>query len=198
MTARCPSCDAELGPAEDRAGCLTCRKISPVTNPDLVVAVLEKAQVPLAYWDVKRLLDVEGLRIHNGSLLASLSSDPRACWGGAGIYGLYPHGLLPGVRDLGSAATVFLHAAQAGLSQEKISFVLRHVGYRFQSTSIYLALNRMEDSGVVARRWGRWVPTGQSTSPILRLRQPEDVEAVIQRASDQTAVSLAELDRRLG
>jgi hypothetical protein len=168
-----------------------------VTNPDRVVAVLEETGMPLAHWDVLRLLKRNGRPVHKGSLLVWLASDARTCWGGPGIYGLYRHGLLPGVRDLGSASAVFLHAAAADLSGEEISFVLQHVGYRFQSTSMYLALRRMEAAGLIKWRYGRWLPSPRSVRPILRLRRRGEVDMVLQRAADQTAAALAERERRL-
>jgi hypothetical protein len=111
-----------------------------------------------------------------------LASDARTCWGGPGIYGLYRRGLLPGVRDLGAAAAVFIHAADRGVSQDEARFLLQHVGYRFLSTSIYLALRRIEAAGLLRREWGRWIPTRRSMGAVLGLRCREDVAPVLGRA----------------
>lgn len=198
MISRCPHCRAELGPAENRRGCLICRAARLTTNPDRVVAVLEESRSPLAYWDVKRLLEAQdGRRVHQGSLLVWLSADQRACWGGPGIYGLYRHGLLPFVRDLGAVAAVFLHSLGRGVSQDEVSFVLRSAGYRFQSTSIYLALRRVEDAGLVSRRWGRWGPTDASIETVVGVLHRSDIDSVVQRAATQAQEALAELQRRL-
>jgi hypothetical protein len=151
--------------------------------------------VPLGYWDVQRLLASNtGGSVHKGSVLVWLSTDARTCWGGPGIYGLYRHGLVPGVRDLGLAATVFIHAADTELAQEEARFVLQHVGYRFQSTSIYLALRRAEDAGLLTRKLGRWGPTRRSMGPVLGLWHRIDVDAVIERATRQVSDALATLE----
>jgi hypothetical protein len=195
MISQCPYCGAELAPTEDPKGCLSCRGASLRTNPDRVVAVLERADVPLAHWDVKRLVDSNGHRpVNRGSLLVWLATDQRACWGGPGIYGLYRHGLLPGVRDLGSAAAVFIHAAETDLSQDEARFVLQHVGYRFQSSSIYLALRRVEEEGLLTRDWGRFSPSRRSMGPVLGIRHRHEVDAVMERAAHQVADALVELD----
>src|SRR5207244_4068903 len=95
-----------------------------------------------------------GYDVHNGSLLVWLGQDSRTCWGGKGIYGLYRHGLLPGVRDLGSAAAVFLYVTGLALDYREVWFVLRHAGYRSEEVSIYYALRRAQSYGLVSRTWG--------------------------------------------
>jgi hypothetical protein len=191
-------CSAPLGPAEDSRGCLTCRGIRLWDSQDRIVAVLEAADSPLAHWDVKRMLESNGGRpVRKGSLMVWLATDPRTCWGGPGIYGLYRHRLLPGLRDMGSAAAVFIHAADVAVSQEQARFLLQHVGYRFLSASIYLALRRVEDAGLLRRQWGLWMPTSRSMGPVLRLRRREDVDAVLERAAEQAGTALkAWEDRR--
>lgn len=194
MIGRCRHCRAELGPFEDPAGCLTCRRIRPASNPDRVIAVLESAGTPLAYWDVKRLLDQGGRRTNNGSLLVWLSTDQRACWGGPGIYGLYRHGLLPRVRDLGTAAAVYIHATGKPMTQGEARHVLQQVGYRFQSTTIYLALRRVAEEGLLERNVaGWWAPTRRSMGPVLGLYHRDDTESVLQRAARQATAALAGL-----
>ena len=198
MMTRCPTCKAELGPAEDPAGCLTCQGRRLATNPDRVVAVLEQSDMPLAHWDVKRLLEANGHGpVNKGSLLVWLSQDARPCWGGPGIYGLYRHGLLPTVRDLGSTAAVFVHATEADITQEEINFLLQHVGYRFQSTSMHLALRRAEADGLIRWNHGGWTKTGRSVGPVLGIRRRADVDAVMERATAQARAALAERARRL-
>jgi hypothetical protein len=184
-------CFASLGPAEDPRGCLTCRGTRLFTNQDRIVAVLERAKDPLAYWDIKRLLDSNGRRpVNKGSVLVWLASDPRTCWGGPGIYGMYRHELLPGVRDLGEAIAVFIHAAHAAVSQEVARFMLQRIGYRFLSTSIYLALRRVENDGLLRRQDRLWVATKQSIRPILRLSRPADIDLALERAAAQATSAL--------
>lgn len=191
MIGSCPVCSVPLGPAEDSRGCLTCRGAPLWGTQDRIVAVLETANGPLAYWDVKRLLESNGGRsVRKASLMTWLATDARTCWGGPGIYGLYRHGLLPGVRDTGSAAAVFIHAANRAVSQEQARFLLQHVGYRFLSTSIYLALRRAENAGLLSRQWGLWMPTNRSMGPVLRLWRREDVDAVMERAASQAGSAL--------
>lgn len=197
MIGRCRHCRAELGPAEDSAGCLTCRRVRLASNPDRVIAVLESAETPLAHWDVKRLMDQTGRPTNKGSLMVWLSTDARACWGGPGIYGLYRHGLLPGVRDLGAAAAVYIHATERPMTQDEARHVLQQVGYRFQSQTIYLALRRVEEQGLLQRDYaGWWAPTHRSMGPVLGLYHRDDTDAVLKRAAKQATAALAELDGR--
>jgi len=193
VISRCRHCRAELGPAEDLAGCLTCRHVSLTSNPDRVVAVLETAEAPLAHWDVKRLLDRDGKRTRTSSLMVWLSSDSRTCWGGPGIYGLYRHGLLPGVRDMGTAAAVYIHAIDQKLTQDEARFVLQFAGYRFQSTSIYIALRRAEDEGLLRRVSGWFMPSRRSMGPVLGLVHRDDTDAVMKRAARQATQALRQL-----
>jgi hypothetical protein len=197
MIGRCRHCRAELGPAEDPAGCLTCRRVRLASNPDRVVAVLESADTPLAHWDVKRLMDHDGRRTNKASMMVWLSTDPRTCWGGPGIYGLYRHGLLPGIRDLGSAAAVYIHAIDEPMTQDQARQVLQRIGYRFQSTTIYLALRRVEEEGLLQRDYaGWWGPTRRSMGPVLGIHHRDDTDAVLKRAARQATTALAELDGR--
>ena len=152
------------------------------------------APTPLAYWDVKRLLDEAGHPVNEGSVQVWLSADIRTCWGGPGIYGLYRHGLLPGVRVLGYAAAVYIHAIEQPLTQEEARFVLQFAGYRFQSSSIHQSLCRAERSGLLTRGWDAWSPTRHSMGPWLGLRHREDTDAVMKRAAVQAFKALAALD----
>jgi hypothetical protein len=72
---------------------------------DRRIAVLEKSEMPLYRWDIRRDVRLQyGVLVRENSLGSTLASDWRACWAGAGLCGLYRHGLLPGVRDIGAAA----------------------------------------------------------------------------------------------
>ena len=204
MIGNCSYCGALLGPAESMYGCLTCRGARDGSNQDDIVAVLERSDVPLPHWDIKRLIDRERrYPIHNGSLLVWVSQDRRACWGGRGIYGLYRHGLLPGVRDLGAAAAVFLYATDLSLDSSQLWFALKHSGYRSEEASIYYALRRAESQGLAARTGGgRWRRPTREALPEARVKRllgvvGQDFSAVIARTTAQLEEALAERQRRL-
>lgn len=193
----CPICGTELGPGENRAGCLTCRALPLSSHQDRIVAVLERSTVALAYWDIRRVMESDSYaHVHSGSLLVWLATDPRTCWGGPGLYGLYRHGILPGVRDLGSAVAVLIHAADAVVSHDQARFLLQHVGYRFRSVSINSALRRAEAQGLLISEPGfgaelLWMPNERrSVGPVLGLRKRDDVDAVLDRAARQAAEAI--------
>jgi hypothetical protein len=200
----CPYCGAQLGPAESALGCLTCRGGGDGSNQDDIVAVLEHSDIPLPHWDIKRLLDKNrGYPVHNGSLLVWLANDPRACWGGRGIYGLYRHGLLPGVRDLGTAGAIFLHVTGRALHYSQLWFVMKYAGYRSEELSIYYALRRAEEQGLVQRAWGgEWRRPPHEQLPDTRLKRllgarGRDFELVLERTERQLQQALLERHRRL-
>jgi hypothetical protein len=204
MIEACPHCGALLGPWENSLGCLTCRRVGWRSNPDDVIEVLERSEIPLPHWDIKRILDRDrGYPVHNGSLLVWLSQDARACWGGKGVYGLYRHGLLPGVRDLGSAAAVYLYTTDLALDYGQIWFVMKQAGYRSHEVSIYYALRRAQTYGLVTRTWGgSWHRPTREQLPEARLKQllgvrGRDFERVLERAQRQLESGLAERRRRL-
>lgn len=139
----CPACGAPLGPGEDPQGCLACRQLPVRTIGDRAVTVLETACDPLAKHDVKRIMDrASTVPVHPGSLQVILSADYRVCWAGPGTYGLYRHGLAPGVRTLGDLADVHLHLSSQTLNYDELHWVLKLMGYRFQATSLYQAVLR--------------------------------------------------------
>lgn len=144
MSARCPRCDAELGPHEDPRGCVTCQGLPLGAVATRAVAVLETVVTPLRYWDIKRMMEADGgFEVWEQTLKTHLPSDWRTCWAGPGYYGLYRHGLLPGVRDLASAGSVFLHASDRTLTLAELNFIMRtKLGYSFQEGSLRSALNR--------------------------------------------------------
>lgn len=202
MIRPCPFCGAVLGPSESAAGCLTCRGGGDGSNRDAVVAVLERSERPLPHWDVKRILERDqGYRVADGSILAWLA-DPRACWGGKGIYGLYRHGLLPGVRDLGAAASVFLYATERILHHSELWFAMRYAGYQAEEASVYYALRRAATADLVHDSWTGWRRPPRNQLPLARLKRSvgargRDFELVIERAGQQVEAALAERSRRL-
>lgn len=213
MITNCPRCNAELGPWENPAGCRTCIGHTDRSIADRSISVLEQTNTPLAWWDVKRILDSqprEAVRPTTASQV--LADDPRACWGGRGIYGLYRHGLLPGVRDLGRAAAVYIHASDRRLSLDEVRFILREVGYR-SPDSLEPALLRVNHLGIFRRVQG-WSPNGswcthwegslqnvrrqRAAADALRLgRRGPDLRAIISRSAVQADTALTERARRL-
>lgn len=203
MIDKCSNCGALLGPAENPLG-LTCRGGGSGSNRDDVIEVLEQSKIPLPHWDIKRILDRDrGYPVHNGSLLVWLGQDGRACWGGKGIYGLYRHGLLPGVRDLGAAAAVYLYVTDLALDYREVWFVMKQAGYRSEEVSIYYALRRAEAYGLVVRTWGgSWRRPTREQLPAAKLKRMlgargRDFELVLERAGNQLERGLAERRRRL-
>src|SRR5437763_790439 len=102
----CPSCDSLASLATRHRSCGgtrrdTCDGSGRLTNAELIVAVLERSSVPLATWDI-----VREVRSRYACKINSLNAaaDLRLCWAGRGIWGLYRHGLLPGVRTASRVA----------------------------------------------------------------------------------------------
>lgn len=111
MIHACKVCEAELGPWE-ALSCLSCdsntRPIWSVTNSDAGVQILERGDGPLSVYDIQRGIHREfGKEVLRGSLAASISVDPRFCWAGKGLYGLYRHKLVPGPRNLAGDCQIF-------------------------------------------------------------------------------------------
>lgn len=136
MNRSCPSCDAVLGPQEGPR-CVSCRPLRPGTNFNIITAVLEQAEGPLHTWDIER---EARSRYGCGVWFSYLGYDYRVCWAGRSTWGLYRHGLVPGVRSLSRAAALFVKAA--GTIQTKpLYFVMRRAGYRFSPNSLSGALS---------------------------------------------------------
>ena len=214
MIAPCPHCRAILGPWEDQNGCQSCNGRPVRSIADRSIAVIEHSDVPLAWWDVKRALDREPRPpVRPSTASQVLADDLRACWGGRGIYGLYRHGLLPGVRDLGRAASVYIHAADRPLSLDEIRFILRHAGYRFAPGSLEPALWRVNDLGMFVTAHGcdssgiwrvHWVGSRanlrhqRAIATALRLgRRGPDMRAIVARAANQAEKALTDRALRL-
>jgi hypothetical protein len=211
---RCLACKAELGPWEDDE-CRTCSGAYNAAIRDRAISVLETADQPLAWWDVKRHLDREGRwdPVRPATTSQVLADDPRACWAGKGVYGLYRHGLLPGLRDLGRAAGVYIHASDKALTVDEVRFILRHVGYRFSADSLEPALWRVSDLGIFKVSQA-WQPDGTLAYVFEGRRDSEDRQraaaramrfskrtpvfhAVHERTVRQVAAALKERKRRL-
>ena len=214
MIGLCPHCASALGPWEDSAGCQTCNDTVGWSTTDRAIALLETTSAPLAYWDVKRSLDQEWTADHRPATVNQvLADDFRACWAGRGIYGLYRHGLLPGVRELGRTAAVFIHASDRQLTLDEVTFIMRHAGYRFSPGSVEAAVWRVQKLGIYAITQG-WTDTGdwgtllqgsrdsvrrqRAVAKALQLgRRGPDLWTILDRAASQVENALTERRRRL-
>lgn len=200
MIRTCPACMADLGPSEDTRGCLTCRGVRTKGVGARAVALLERLDQPLPYWDVQRLLEANGgAPVWQGSLKVQLATDDRTCWAGPGSYGLFRHGLLPGVRDLGSTAGVYLLAADRTMSVLELAFVLKSAGYRFREASLRSALLRGFGRRESVSRWSGSrsdLRQQRETASAMRLRRGELFEAIIARTAKQVADGMREFERR--
>jgi len=112
-----------------------------MTNSDAGVMILEREDTPVTVYDIQRGIHREfGRIVHRESLTTSLSGDLRLCWAGRGLYGLYRHKLIPGPRNLAGIAAFFLYSHGSPLTIQQLSFVMKHVGYRYQDQSLRNAL----------------------------------------------------------
>jgi hypothetical protein len=110
---------------------------------DQAVLVLEQEPAPLYLHDLQRGIERElGRQTYWGSVSAVVGSDRRFCWSGKGMYALFRHGRIPGVRSLADIGAFVLVAAEQPLSANEIGFLLSWSGYRFQQTSLEAALGR--------------------------------------------------------
>lgn len=204
MIPTCPICGAELGPWESELGCLTCRGVWAYTVADRCLKLIEEVDKPLPYWDFGRLLGANGRSVWEPTLKATLATDRRLCWAGRGVYGLYRHGLLPGVRDLARVGGIYLHASDRKLTLEQLEFVLKFVGYRFQQLSLRNALWRGLDLGIYANEgYYSWRGSRDSerrqreAARAMGMTRGPLFRAIIDRTSAQVETALSERERRL-
>jgi hypothetical protein len=200
----CDTCRAEYGPWERRpCPLLRAERGWRLTVPDLAVAVLEQSDRPLTVYDIARSARRDFATDANESTLqVSISTDPRFCWAGKGLYGLYRHGLVPGPRSLAGVARIYLYS-HGPLSHAALDFVMKHVGYRFQSASLNTALNN--DGDVYWFNWeGGWywdtARTPDAGEAIQRLGvgpTQDDFERVVARCAGVVRAGLAEFTRRV-
>lgn len=210
MIAPCPICGAMRGPGEVRfirAGCLTCTNRRARSLRDRALAILEDSPIPLPAHDVQRHLEVgTSRRINAASLKVQLAQDrERLCWAGPGSYGLYRHGLLPGVRTLAEVGGVYLLAHGAPLTVPELTFVLKQVGYRFREGSLRNAMLRGRGTALLQTDgWGSWT-TGSSTPANREAARAmglgsghgQDYLTVLARAGEQARDALQERAVRL-
>lgn len=137
----CIECKAPLGPWDERA-CVSHRTDFRFTSiADVAAAVLERSERPLPVHDVARIARRDlGASLVRGSLTSIMGAERRFCWAGKGVYGLYRHGLLPGPRTLAGVACFILATHARPIHFDRVSFVMKWAGYRFQDQSLVNAL----------------------------------------------------------
>ena len=92
----------------------------------MAVFVLEASEKPLSLYDIHRGVQREfGWAPERNSLNATVTGDPRSCWAGRGLYGLWRHGLVPGPRKLVDVARLVLYCHDQPLSLDELAFTLR-------------------------------------------------------------------------
>lgn len=179
----CERCAAILSPWErvDRCGCTGPRRFS---HPEVLYAVAATTPGPLRVEDFVRLADSQyGHQITRASASATLV-DPRFCWAGQGIYGLYRHGPLPGPRSLEPAARLVLIAAGRPMTMATIDYCLKALGYRYNTGSLR---NAVSASYNITYRWGDGLydhPRGEAAE--LKLRRDIRVVPPRRRAAWET------------
>ena len=136
--------------------------------------VLEREPGPIYLHDLQRGIGREvGRHAEWQSVSAVVGADRRFCWSGKGMYSLFRHGRIPGVRTLAEVASFILLAADQPLSGAEIGFLMKWSGYRFQDSSLDSALNREWRFTV------GWEPAGSGLSAgwKVKLRDPVETRA---------------------
>jgi hypothetical protein len=170
----------------------------------MAVVVLEASEAPVSLYDIQRGMIREfGWSPERMSLNATVALDPRCCWAGRGLYGLWRHGLVPGPRKLEDVARLVLYSyPQKPLDQDELGFVLRHLGYRFQQASLY---NAVRTSAYIDDLYGwTWLGYDVDRDPAYAAQlmadlglSPEAFQAVIERVGAGVIAGLAERRHRL-
>jgi hypothetical protein len=199
----CPACNSILAPWEK--GRCSCKDGRWNSSKEVLYAVACTTKQPLYTRDFVRLADAEhGQVIQQSTAAVSLSSDPRFCWAGQGLYGLYRHGPLPGARNLEQASRLVLVTAGIPLTVIALDFILKRIGYRFNPASLYNALNRSRRI-TWRREDGQWEhPKGEAAElalrksiPVVPSRQREQWHFLRDRLQAQIASALADRQKLL-
>src|SRR5688572_12465977 len=128
MIVSCEHCGAERGPWEQGLCPVQAARPRALTVPDLAVGALEYSDHALTLYDIARSIRRDfGVTVNPATLQVSISNDPRFCWAGKGLYGLYRHGLIPGPRSLAGVARVFLFS-HGPLTHDELEFVMKAGG----------------------------------------------------------------------
>jgi hypothetical protein len=149
-------------------------------------------------------LRANGRNVYESSLKTQLAADRRFCWAGRGVYGLFRHGLLPGVRDLARVGGIYLHVADRRLTLTELDFILKSVGYRYRELSLYNALWRGIGLGIYrnesAESWSGSrdsVLQQREAARSMGIRRGPAFKAIVERAVEQVEEALIERERRL-
>jgi hypothetical protein len=138
-----------------------------------------------------------------GTAVATLTTDPRFCWGGKGIYGLYRHGLMPGPRNLEQAARIVLVSADHPLSFEVLAYCLKRMGYRFNVASLRNAIGRsphftQDRYGALSHRQGEEAERDlRSEIRIVPTRQRAAWQDLRDEIAERIRAAMVERDVRL-
>jgi len=149
---KCAACGAKLAPWE-RGQC-ACRGPRLETIREVLYAVACGASSPLHARDyVRNAARDYRFVLTEATAIASLAPDPRFCWAGRGLYGLFRHGPLPGPRTLLGASRFILFSAGAPLGEDALDFCMKRFGYRYNVASLH---NAITWSFEIVRRNGWW------------------------------------------
>lgn len=204
MIGTCKQCKAEQGPWDDEPCPVLKAELGWQLNvPDLGVHVLERSATPLTIYDIKRSIRRDlGIDVSQDTLQVHVSADRRFCWAGRGLYGLYRHGLVPGPRSLAGIARMFLYS-HGPLKHTSLEFVMKYVGYRFQSASLNNALNHSAEVFWFNSDSGWYWDTARTPEAGEALRRlgvaptQAEFELVVAQCANAVYAALAERERRL-
>ena len=156
MDKQCTECAVDLSPWEGKS-CISCglgrRLMRSLSNRERALYILEAEDGPLSIYDVCRGVrrEFEDEPSEN-SMSVCLTSDPRFCWAGKGIYGLYRHRLVPGPRSLAGVAKFLLYSAGVPINNHFLAFLMKFLGYRFNEQSLRSALYYDSDITSLGRK----------------------------------------------
>lgn len=174
---------------------MSCQDGKELRNSDAIVAVLEGADGPLAPWDIEREARA---RFGRSLWWDYVSYDERLCWAGPRLWGLYRHGLLPGVRTVSKAAAIYIHAA-GPIETKVLYFVMRRVGYRISPNTLTAVLTY--EPWVIRSGWLNYPRETKTVRAAMRrelaLARRLTLTDVLGRAEEQAAEQLDEYKRRL-
>lgn len=205
MIGICEQCKGERGPWENEfCPVRRAKRDWWLSVPDLGVHVLERSETPLSIYDIARSIRRDlGIDVYQPTLQVQVSADRRFCWAGRGLYGLYRHNLIPGPRSLAGIARMFLYS-HGPLTHPSLAFVMKYVGYRFQSASLNNALNYAAEVIWFNSDGGWYWDTARTPDAAQDLRRlgvaatHAEFELVVDRCAETVSAALAERERRLG
>lgn len=175
----CARCGAVLA-AWEHAGC-ACTGPKWRVNREVLYAIACNAKETLHARDfVRNAQRDHATSLDSATAVATLAGDPRFCWAGKGLYGLYRHGPLPGPRNLEQAARIVLVTSGAPLTQEAVDFCLKQFGYRYNLASLRNAVAR--SSHISWDRYGIW-DHSRTEAAELELRSQVPIVPQRQRAA---------------